>query len=173
MIIIYQNETGDFEYQSKILDDLCDISNQMRDPTKREDLQINMDDPLRHIFIYYHDQQPAGYVILNLSPRYAPFQRLNIPEFQDLSVAPLFQRQGIGRALVQFCESFCQKSGHDYLGAAVALTANYGTAQQLYAKMGYIPDGCGVTYNREPIRQGSFQVIDDQLTLMLIKEIGA
>jgi hypothetical protein len=63
-------------------------------------------------------------------------------------------------------------SGYDIskpIGIGVGLNANYGTAQKLYIKRGFIPDGRGIIYNNMPVEAG-FQVrVDDDLILYLTK----
>lgn len=114
------------------------------------------------------DSFVVGYVMLNFVPRYNLYKKLGIPEIQDLNVAPEFRRQGIGRALVEHCEKEC---GAAAIGISVGLTKEYGAAQRLYVKMGYIPDGFGVTYDREGVAHGQRVAIDDDLCLMMVKEL--
>jgi hypothetical protein len=51
----------------------------------------------------------------------------------------------------------------------VGLSADYGAAQRLYHKLGYEPDGNGVTYDRAPVTPGQKYPLDDDLALMLVK----
>jgi len=113
----------------------------------------------------------AGYVFLNGNPRYQPFRRLGIPEIQDLFVSPDARRQGIGEALVQECEARARAKGCTQMGIAVGLHAGFGAAQRLYVRLGYVPDGAGVMYDRDAVRVGEMRPIDDDLTLMMIKDL--
>lgn len=117
------------------------------------------------------DGRLGGYVILNWHPRYQPFRRLNIPEIQDLFVAPDVRRQGIGEALVRECERHALARGCTQMGIAVGLHAGFGAAQRLYVRLGYVPDGAGVMYDRDAVHMGDMRIIDDDLTLMLVKDI--
>ncbi len=115
--------------------------------------------------------QMAGYVFLNMNPRYQMFRRLGIPEIQDLYVTSAARRQGVGEALVQACEERARAQGASDMGIAVGLHAGFGAAQRLYARLGYVPDGAGVMYDRESVHIGDMRIIDDDLTLMLVKAL--
>jgi GNAT superfamily N-acetyltransferase len=98
--------------------------------------------------------------------------QLDIPEIQDLNVVPAARRHGLGARLVESCEAFVRQAGKPAIGIGVGLYARYGTAQRLYIKMGYIPDGAGVCYDDSPVGAGDFRSIDDQLTIKLIKTLS-
>ncbi len=112
-----------------------------------------------------------GYGFLNWKPKYRVYEQLNIPEIQDLNVLKDYRRQGIGKRMIEKCEDIAREEGRDQIGISYGLSKNYGHAQRLYTSMGYIPDGFGVTYDREPVSHGQFRSIDDNLCLMLIKEL--
>lgn len=113
----------------------------------------------------------AGYVMLNWRPQYALYRKLQIPEIQDLNVIPAARRQGVGRALIAHCESRAREKGCTQIGISVGLYAGFGPAQRLYAKLGYEPDGCGVTYDREYVSPGEIRPVDDNLALMMVKSL--
>jgi GNAT superfamily N-acetyltransferase len=114
---------------------------------------------------------PAGFCILNFSPLYSLYQKLGYPELQDLNILPAFRRRGYASALVKHCEQVARQRGAGGVGISVGLTRDYGAAQRLYAKMGYVPDGFGLTYERQPVMPQSMQRIDDNLCLMLMKTL--
>ncbi len=113
----------------------------------------------------------VGYVQINWKPLYAPFRRLNIPEIQDLNVIPAARQQGIGDAMVAWCENLAREKGHDDMGISVGLYARYGAAQRLYVRRGYVPDGAGVSYDDVPVVAGDMRAVDDLLTLKLVKSL--
>ncbi len=113
--------------------------------------------------------KPAGFCILNWQPKYAYFKKCGLPEIQDINVLPLYRRRGIGRAMVEFCENLARARGYDEMGIGVGLDSSFGSAQRLYVKMGYIPDGLGVCYDRKIVAKGEFRPIDENLSLMMIK----
>lgn len=113
----------------------------------------------------------AGYVQLNARPLYAGFRRFDIPEIQDLNVHPDYRRRGIGARLVTYCEDLARSEGKTDMGISVGLHTSFGSAQRLYVRMGYLPDGAGVAYDDEIVRMGDMRVIDDNLTLKLTKNL--
>lgn len=125
----------------------------------------------REVLIISEDGTDAGYGILNWNPKYALFKKLGIPEIQDLNVIPSFRCKGLATHLIGYCENLARQKGCEDMGIAFGLHSNYGPAQRLYIKLGYIPDGQGVTYDRKQIAFGEFKPVDDDLCLMLIKAL--
>ncbi|MCB9980165.1 MAG: GNAT family N-acetyltransferase [Rhodospirillales bacterium] len=115
----------------------------------------------------------AGYALLNWSPKYRVYQQLDIPEIQDLNVLPAFRRQGIATSLIKMCEALSLEAGKTQIGISFGLTRSFGPAQRLYISLGYIPDGFGVTYDRDSVPDGQLRPVDDELCLMLIKDLPA
>lgn len=113
----------------------------------------------------------AGYAHLNFYPQYAPFRRLGIPEIQDLFVAHDYRRQGVGEFIITECEKLAKSRGASEIGLGVGVSGQFGAAQRLYARMGYIPDGAGVVFDRQPVNAGEMRPVDDRLCLMLIKSL--
>ncbi|MEM9469919.1 MAG: GNAT family N-acetyltransferase [Pseudomonadota bacterium] len=125
------------------------------------------------ILIASEDAENVGFAILNFEPKYTLYKKLNIPEIQDLNVIPDVRQKGIATAIVNKCEELAEESGHDTIGISVGLTKDYGPAQRLYIKLGYMPDGNGITYNREPAQNGALYAADEDLCLMMIKSLQA
>ncbi len=123
------------------------------------------------ILIAAQDQKDVGFGILNFDPKYSLYQKLNIPEIQDLNVIPERRQQGIATRLVEAFETIALDQGAEKIGISVGLTKDYGPAQRLYFKLGYMPDGNGISYDREGITYGQTYVADDDLCLMMIKEL--
>lgn len=121
------------------------------------------------VLLAHENGADIGGLYLNAAPKYALYQRLKVPELQDLRVAPGHRRKGVGQALVEAAENLARGAGAPGIGVSVGLTAPYGAAQRLYMRMGYIPDGNGVTFERRPVEHGEKQTIGDDLALMLIK----
>ena len=55
------------------------------------------------------------------------------------------------------------------VGIGVGLYQSYGSAQRLYAKRGYVPDGRGVMYHHQPVVPGAHVRVDDELNLFFTK----
>jgi GNAT superfamily N-acetyltransferase len=130
---------------------------------------VEQDAGKRQVFLCFRDETLAGYAHLNFSPKYAPFRRLGIPEIQDVFVHPDFRRQGVGAGLVQVCEDATRQAEKTDIGIGVGVGSEFGAAQRLYARLGYIPDGAGVVFDREGVSGGDMRPVDDRLCLMLVK----
>lgn len=113
----------------------------------------------------------VGVGILNWKPRYSLYKRLGIPEIQDLNVIPDARRNGVATFMVEWCEDAARAKGKDMIGIGVGLTRDYGPAQILYARLGFIPDGYGVTYDRVGVTPHDSYRMDDDLSLMLVKSL--
>lgn len=116
------------------------------------------------------DGMAGGYVSLYLKPDTGAFAHQGIPEIVDFNVLEKFRRRGIGTALMDAAEADAAKvCERVYLG--VGLHSGYGSAQRMYVKRGYIPDGSGVWYNDRVCEPYTSCVNDDDLVLYLIKEL--
>lgn len=125
----------------------------------------------RDLYIVNADGADAGYGMINWAPQYTLYKRLGIPEIQDLNVLPVFRRRGIAAALIAYCEEQVRARGCTQAGICVGLHAGFGAAQRLYVRLGYVPDGFGVTYDRQTLTAGEFRPVDDNLCLMMVKDI--
>lgn len=101
---------------------------------------------------------------------YPGFRDSDIPEIQDLNVRPDYRRRGIGSALLDNAERrIAQRS--DFAGIGFGLYADYGAAQRLYIKRGYVPDGRGLHYRTNPVVAGETYRVDDDLVMYLVKRL--
>lgn len=125
----------------------------------------------RIIVVAWLDRDIAGYCVLNWEPKYAFFSKMGVPEIQDLIVHPDFRRRGIAARLIDYCEALARERGLEYMGIGVGLHRTFGPAQRLYIRLGYLPDGHGVTYDRQQIASGEFRPVDDDLCLMMVKDL--
>ncbi len=99
---------------------------------------------------------------------YPGFRDAGIPEIQDLNARPDHRRRGIGSALLDEAERRI-KQRSDLAGIGFGLYADYGAAQRLYIKRGYLPDGRGAQYSGQPVIAGETYRVDDDLVLYLVK----
>lgn len=152
-----------------LLRDLASAMKQVKDPDYFENQFAHQKQDARLILLIGCEGREAGYGILNWQPKYAFFRKMNIPEIQDLNVLPEFRRRGLATGFIEYCEEAAQARGHEHMGISVALHAGAGPAQRLYAGLGYIPDGNGVTYDRHAVAAGEFKPVDEQLCLMMVK----
>ncbi len=123
----------------------------------------------RVILVAEYDGQFAGYITIVWESDYPPFREVSIPEIMDFNVLIKYQRRGIGTRLIDEAEK--QIVVHSPIaGIGVALTPDYGAAQILYVKRGYIPDGRGVFQHGRYLK-ATDQVIVDNLVLYLSKNV--
>lgn len=123
------------------------------------------------IFVASADGADAGFGILNFTSRYAPFRRLNIPEIQDLNVIPAQRQRGIATDIIALCEEEARARGCDDIGLGVGLRHDYGPAQRLYVKLGYMPDGAGAMYDHKAPEGTRPYPLDDDFCLMMVKAL--
>ncbi len=112
----------------------------------------------------------AGYVTVNWRSSYAPFRDAGIPEIQDFNVLPERRRNGIGSALLDEAEKRIARRAK-VAGIGVGLDPDYGAAQRLYVRRGYVPDGRGVTWRYETLRHGDRMRVDDDSALWLTRDL--
>lgn len=117
------------------------------------------------------NDEVIGFGTLKFKSDYAHFQKNNIPEINDILIAPDFRKLGFGRALVEALEYAAKEIGFAKIGLAVGLYSDYGPAQRLYIKMNYVPDGLGITYHNKMVIPGESYPVDDDLLLWLIKPL--
>ncbi|GAA1580574.1 GNAT family N-acetyltransferase [Kribbella hippodromi] len=120
----------------------------------------------RDVLIATVDDVFAGYVTVRWVSPY--FQV--IPEIQDFNVLPQYRRRGIGTALMDAAEARVATRS-PVVGIGVGLYADYGTAQRMYARRGYIPDGKGLMYDNHPVPPGELVRNDDGANLMFTKQL--
>ncbi len=125
----------------------------------------------RLVFMAEYDGQAVGYCMLSWNPKYGFYKAMGYPEIQDLNVLPAFRGKGIASTMIEVCEDLARKKDLSHIGISVGLTATYGPAQRLYFKLGYMPDGHGVTYDRKAVAFGEFRPVDNDLCLMLVKDL--
>ncbi len=110
----------------------------------------------------------CGYVTLIWKPDYPHFNKNGIPEISDLNVLQKHRGKGFGLQLMLEAENRIFKRG-SVAGLGVGLLPDYGAAQKLYAKLGYIPDGLGIAYRCQTCTHGDTVVVDDDLCLWMVK----
>ncbi len=124
----------------------------------------------RITWVAYYDSSFAGYITLKWQSEYPFFKEQAIPEIKDLNVLPNYRNQGIGGALLDIAEETALKHSHQ-VGIGVGLYPDYGAAQRLYIKRGYVPDGRGITYEHRTLPAGENIVLDDELILWMVKQL--
>jgi len=87
-------------------------------------------------------------------------------------VAGPFRRQGVATMLMDAAEQLARDRGIATLGITVGLFDEYGAAQQLYGRRGYVPDGRGACQGQRPLRKGMLVTVDDDLIIWLTKHLA-
>jgi len=140
---------------------------------RREALQLYYNEQaasLRVVLVAEYNSVPAGYVTLVPSAAVGPFAGQHIPEIKDFNVLPSFRRLGVGSRLMDEIEAVAKKTcGQIALG--VGLYGDYGAAQRMYVKRGYIPDGSGVWWGNNNLAPYKNCVNDDDLNLFFVKQL--
>ena len=112
----------------------------------------------------------VGYLTIVWESHYPPFRDAGIPEIVDFNVLVVQQRKGIGTILMDKAElRISEKS--KVVGIGVGLNADYGAAQVMYAKRGYVPDGRGVQYDGKQLKFGDKTTVDHSLVMCFTKEL--
>lgn len=122
----------------------------------------------RLTWIAFYGELFAGSVHLLKRSHYPWFVEQDIPEVNDFNVIPPLRQKGIGGALMDAVETHAF-TVYNRVGLGVGLVASYGSAQRLYAKRGFIPDGRGLMYPQQPVEQGTRVRADHDLNLYLVK----
>ena len=112
-----------------------------------------------------------GYVAIVWESNYTGFRGRGIPLVHQIAVAGLHRRQGVATLLMDAAEQLAHDRGIATLGITVGLFDDYGPAQRLYGRRGYIPDGRGACQGQRPLRRGMQVSMDDDLIIWLTKDL--
>ena len=122
----------------------------------------------RIVLVYEKDDQVMGYITLVINPKSGPFKNTKIPEIKDFNVFEKYQNKGIGQELLNAI-IFEARKYSSQVGIGVGLNPDYGKAQRMYIKNGFIPDGKGIYYKGEIVKAGDTCINDDDLNMYFIK----
>jgi GNAT superfamily N-acetyltransferase len=126
----------------------------------------------RLVLIAFSGEVFAGYLTVVWIPDYPPFRENKIPEIQDLNVLPRVRRRGVGTRLLEKAEEIVARRSPT-VGIGVGMDADYGAAQRLYVRRGYVPDGRGLVWHNRFLRHGEQVIVDDSLILHFTKTLTA
>ena len=112
----------------------------------------------------------AGYINVYPDAKGGAFGNQGLPEIVDFGVLEKYRRRGIGSKLMDAAEKIASGfADRVYLG--VGLHEGYGSAQRMYVKRGYIPDGSGVWYGSSVCEPYADCSNDDDLVLYFSKDL--
>lgn len=112
-----------------------------------------------------------GYANLRTPSIYPLFIKQNIPEISDLNVCEEYRRNGYARRMINYLIRHAKEMRYTKIGIGVGLYSDYGAAQRLYIKMGFIPDGEGITSHNKQVIPGKNVFVDDDLVLWFTRNI--
>lgn len=116
------------------------------------------------------DGEVAGYVNVYPGGNGGAFAGRGWPEIVDFGVLEKFRRRGVGSRLMDAAKAVAARYADAvYLG--VGLHSGYGSAQRMYVKRGYVPDGSGVWYRDTACAPYAPCINDDELVLYLSKKL--
>ena len=115
--------------------------------------------------------EAVGYINVYPDSQWGAFAGRGYPELIDFGVLEKYRRQGIGGKLMDVAEQVAARYA-DVVYLGVGLHSGYGSAQRMYVKRGYIPDGSGVWYKDKVCEPYSTACAnDDELVLYLSKRL--
>lgn len=126
---------------------------------------------LRTVCVAKIDEEFVGYGSLVRNSHYSEFKNNRIPEINDVWISIEQRGKGFGKKIILYLEAMARREHYQQIGIGVGLYHDYGRAQKLYAQLGYIPDGKGVTYKYLPVVPGASYPLDDDLVLWLKKDL--
>lgn len=122
----------------------------------------------RQVFVAELRGLPVGYVCLLPEAPGGPFKGKGIPCISDFNVLMAYQRLGIGTLLMDAVEQAAFLVS-DRVCIGVGMHSGYGSAQRMYVKRGYVPDGSGLWYRDDHLAEGAACANDDELVLYFSK----
>jgi GNAT superfamily N-acetyltransferase len=121
--------------------------------------------------LQYEAGRLVGIVTIRWHSTYPPFREHGIPLIQNIEIRYHDRGRGLGNALLERAEQeIAQRSA--VAGLCVGIFDEYGRAQRLYMKRGFVPDGRGVCKDHTPLRHGENVRIDHNLLLWLTKDVS-
>lgn len=117
-----------------------------------------------------YQKKIAGYINIYPDSKWGAFADQGLPEIVDFGVLEKYRRHGIGSRLMDTAEQIASRYADTvYLG--VGLHSGYGSAQRMYVKRGYLPDGSGVWYHDQICEPYASCCNDDNLILYFSKKL--
>ena len=117
-----------------------------------------------------YEGRPVGYLNVYPNPTSGPFVGKGYPELVDFGVLEKYRKLGIGTVLMDVAEEIAARYA-DVVTIGVGLHSGYGSAQRMYVKRGYIPDGSGVWFRDKVCAPYGECVNDDNLVLHFSKKL--
>ncbi len=113
----------------------------------------------------------VGYVAIVWESSYAGFRSRGIPLVHQIAVGEPWRRRGVATLLMDAAEQLARERGIATLGITVGLFDEYGPAQKMYGRRGYIPDGRGACQGQRPLSKGMQVSMDHDVVMWLTKNL--
>lgn len=126
---------------------------------------------IRTVYLLEKQGTLMGYASILYLSAYPDFRNAGIPEINDLWISEEYRGKGLGKQFICHLEGIACTEGYKQIGLGVGLYSDYGRAQRLYCKQGYVPDGKGITYKTSPVIPGKKYPVDDDLILWMVKSL--
>ena len=124
----------------------------------------------RLVLVAESDTIVCGYLCVRWRSDYPPFRAADIPEIVDLRVLRPHRRRGVATVLLEVAEG-AVATRSTVVGIGFGLHGDFGPAQRLCVKRGFVPDGRGLSYAGRPVAPGATVRVDDSASLMLTKRV--
>lgn len=121
-----------------------------------------------HTVLAFFDKEFAGYGNIFWESHYVEFKKNNVPEIVDLNTLIKFRQNKVATAIMDKLEEIIFKE-HQTVGIGVGLIKDYGPAQRMYGKRGYIPNAKGIYYSDQNLGYFDDLKADDDLVMYLTK----
>jgi GNAT superfamily N-acetyltransferase len=119
----------------------------------------------------YEAGRLVGIVTIRWQCRYPLFRERQIPLIQNIEVRYEDRGRGLGgRMLARAEQEIARRS--PLAGLVVGISEDYGPAQRLYARRGFLPDGRGLCRQYTPLKVGDVVTVDHDLLLWLVKDVS-
>ena len=119
----------------------------------------------------YEAERLVGIVTIRWQFRYPLFRDRQIPLIQYIEIRYEDRGRGLGNQMLERTEREISPRS-PLAGLVVGITDDYGPAQRLYVKRGYVPDGRGVCREFTPLKNGDIVTVDHDLLLWLVKDVA-
>lgn len=125
----------------------------------------------RTAYVVFKNDQFLGYGSLLRSSENPQFREKGIPEISAIWVNEEARGKGVATFLIKHLEKIASDEGYKFIGLGVGLYKDYGSAQKLYYRLGYAPNGQGITYKGREVVPGEKYAVDDDLLMWLVKAL--